>query len=188
MPEQQRLAGERGTTITELLAVLAMMGLLAVPIALMLHSAGRAERSSAAQLDIDRLAERAAAQLRKDLRNATVDPTSLRGRDASTTLPLIVDDTGTISWTVIGDDLRRREADAAAPTVDMFYGPIEQPSPPAVVFAYFDEEGTELRVDGTTRPGCIALVEANVTFVDAWAERATTVVVAPRRGTDRVSC
>ncbi len=193
MRDDRRFTGERGTTVTELLAVLAIMGVLAVPIAMMLHSAGRTERSSAAQLDIDRQVERAADRLREDLRHATVDPASLRGLDASVTLLLAATDAGrerSISWTVVDDNLQRSESATAAPSVvaDTQYGTIEQPLPPEVVFAYFDEQGNELRVDQDTNASCIALVKANFTVVDKWAERATSVVVAPRRGTNQLPC
>lgn len=193
MRDHRMFADERGTTVTELLAVLAIMGVLAVPIAMMLHSAGRTERSSAAQLDIDRQAERAADRLREDLRHAMLDPASLRRRNASGTLLLVAGDAGSersILWTVADDNLQRREFANAAPLVvtDTQYGTIEQPSPPKVVFAYFDEQGTELRVDTATDANCIALVEANFTVVDEWAERVTSVVVAPRRETGHLPC
>ena len=104
--------GERGTTLAEVLVVLAISALIAVPLLTTLEQSARSERSQSERIDRALELDRILTQLQNDVRAGVVAPTLSGGRSLDGALPLLHHRSGggdeLVLWAVVGDELRRR--------------------------------------------------------------------------------
>lgn len=115
MGEPRRRHADRGTTITEILVVLSVTSLLAIPLLGVLQSASTIERDRVSISDARVELDWALARMSEDLRSATPVARLPPGTDATHTLPLLVTapdaSLSLVYWTVTPTALQRVVAD-----------------------------------------------------------------------------
>ena len=179
---------ESGTTMTEVLVVVTITAILAVPLLTMIRSAARIQNdhraAEAARIDV----ELALLAMAEDLRTGSPVAGRPRGTNASDTVGVeVADETGAdaiVYWSVGRQGLRRIEADAET-------GRVRQRTTIAstvvanseAVFRYYDADGRELDplTEGSTRLAeCTALVEVRLS-VPVGDDREDDAVTASAR-------
>jgi type II secretory pathway pseudopilin PulG len=163
---------EAGTTLTEVLVVLVITTLLAVPLVAVVQTAARIQddqqRQEAARIDLDR----ALAAMAEDLRVGSPVESRLGGRSATSTVGVQVSDdlvgAQIVYWSVTANGLQTFEVDPTTNRItsgstldpDVQAGTGATADEPA--FRYFDANGRELDplvVSATRLAECTALVE-----------------------------
>lgn len=161
---------EAGTTLTEILVVLTVTTVLAIPLLTVVRTASRLqdrhEAESEARIELDQ----SLALLADDLRNGEPTDRRLRGTTAADAIAVEVDDgaglESLVYWSVDRRGLRRVEADAATRRVrrrSTVNRNVAESGDP--VFRYFDADGRELDPDiiGLERLAeCTTLVEVRL--------------------------
>lgn len=180
---------ERGTTLTEVLVVLAITTLLAVPLLATVRTASRAQADQMGEADARLELDRALASMADDLRTGAPVASRPSGTRAADTVGIeVTDDSGLSSivyWSVGRRGLRRFEADPttrrirsrstlnAAMTPEVLDG--------AAPFRYFDATGRELdplTVGLDRLAACTTLVEVTLALpVDTARADATNAVL-----------
>lgn len=164
---------ERGTTLTEILVVLAITTVLAIPLLATVRTAARAQADQATEDDARIQLDWALASMADDLRTGAPVGTRPSGTRAADTIGVqVTDDTGLVSvvyWSVGRRGLRRLEADPTTRRIrsrstlnpDITTETLDGETP----FRYFDAEGRELdplAVGLERLAECTALVEVTL--------------------------
>ncbi len=175
-----RAGAESGTTLTEVLVVLTMTTVLAVPLLTMIRSTARIQdermAEEAARIDV----ELALVAMADDLRIGVPVASRPQGRSAADTVGVrIADDTGAdqiVYWSVGVDGLERIEADPDTDQV-LRVSAVEQRviADGDPVFRYFDAGGRQLdpqTIGLTQLAACTSLVSVRLSVaIDDDTER-----------------
>ncbi len=152
---------DRGTTLVEVLVVLSIMALLAVPLLAILRSSARIEQTQAGRIDVRSELDRALTLIADDIRTSTPTAGIGGGPKMADSLPLSVtkaDGSGLLLiWhvgdagleRVVFDPAGRREVDRSV------VAPEVVPDKKAASFVYFGANGKELDPN-VVRPEIVA--------------------------------
>lgn len=142
----RRSSSERGTTLSEVLIVLALSAIVAAPIYAVLQSGLRTERAQSQQLEVEAQLERVAVRLEDDVREGV--PSARRAGEPATELAILRSETSgaqsVILWAVEGDELRRRSYDLSTGRLVTDVVLLEGLSGTSPVFRYWELGGGEL--------------------------------------------
>lgn len=177
---------ERGSTITEVLVVLAVSGIVSVALLLALSRGLRTGTSIEADLERDRREARIAQVLGDDLRQSELDASVVGTVDLSETVALTsTDETGfgqTLTWSIAGGELSRqtRNLETGRSSV-ILYGPAH-----GLTVTYSNADDRRITLSDSSDFACVRLVEVNLELADD--EDPVSVTVAPRVGGWAESC
>ncbi len=188
---------ERGITLAEILVVIALSGIVLVPLGIALRNAAGSERAIADRIDVERIVDRVGDQIEVDLRRGRLEPSRLGGRQAATNLVLSITESGSIrdvEWSVAGTELRRRVTDRSTGTVvaDVIVATVVAP-PATTPFVYVGIDGSTIDVQSSTDAACVARIDTTVVIAgdESAAGTATAELarqVAPRIGGEGEPC
>lgn len=144
------LESDRGTSITEVLVVLAISALLIVPLFAILRTTNRFDNSQSSHIDARAELDWALTLIANDIRSGTPSPRPRVGNAMPTTLPLsLIDDTGAellVHWRVGSSGLERITYDPSdlGELDRSIIIPAVMPDDTAPPFAYRDKDGDQL--------------------------------------------
>lgn len=175
---------ERGTTLTEVLVVLALTSLIATPLYVVLQSAFRTERNQTEQLDTEAQLERVTGLVEDDVRSGL--PSVIRTGSPADELALLLvlsDGSGQrVVWSADGGELRRRAIDADSGSLISDAVFLENVSPTGPLFRYWRSSDQELPPTSVDEiANCTARVSIDLRTVSGSIETSRTVDVAHRR-------
>lgn len=189
MPDDLRSAApavrrsDRGTTLTEVLVVLALTALIASPLYLVLQNAFRNERTQTQQLDGEAQLERVAGRLEDDVRSGLPADGQI-GSPADELAIQHLEEGGSerlILWTVDGSDLARREVDVGSGAVISDVVLLEDVAPVGSMFRYFRSTGLEIPpTSGAQILDCAVRVTVELRTMSGTVETSRTVDVSHR--------
>lgn len=175
---------ERGTTIIEMLVVLSMSALLAVPLLGVVQSATRIEEDQITRIDVRSKLDRALTEISDDIRLSVPNADLASSSSLGHTLPLsanAADGSQTLTlWVVGADGLERVVHDAATLRETQRSVFVAEVVPVAGMpsFSYFDSDGDELQPRTTpidTLVNCTALIRVTLA-ADAGSKIVTSSV------------
>lgn len=182
---------ERGASLAEVVAVIGLMGLVAVPLVFALQSAARLERSQTARLDGEAQLDRLASRLTDDIRVGRPSPADLGRTTADQALALrLPDGAGSeviVIWEIDDERVTRRVATTSG--VEQSNAALVDDVQRALAVTYRDEDG---RVIAPTDPDrvaeCGALVEVEVEIGDPAVADRTIAAAHRQRPSGGVTC
>jgi hypothetical protein len=172
--------GERGTTLVEVLIVLALVSLITVPLMLALQNAARSERAIVGEIDAARSADSVGRLLEADIRAGSVDGGGPVGESTASVLVLEAIVNGAVQeirWSVSGGQLQRQVTDLASGAV-IVRSALAVVSSDESGFTYFNTDGSP--IDPVSNAGCVSLVEVRLVIEDGDAEVSRAIAVASR--------
>lgn len=149
---ESRGRAEHGTTLAEVLVVLTISALIAVPLLMVLQQSARSERSQSERIDRGLELDRVLTQLQNDVRAGAAAPALVGGRSLDAALPLVHQRAeggeDLILWAVVGDELRRRVTDRQSGAVISSATLLTDVTDDDPWFQYFDQNGGALPTVG----------------------------------------
>ena len=163
---------ERGTTLTEVLVVLALSAMIMTPLYVVLLSGYRTERTQSERVDVESQLERVAVRVEDDIRSGY--PSDRRTVSAADELVIgrVLDDESVqiVVWAFDRDELTRRAIDAASGKVTSDVVLLQDIDGDSSGFRYWAADGTELKpswTDGIVRCAVRVTVDLQTNVADA---------------------
>ena len=175
--------GERGTTLVEVLVVLSLTAIVAIPMMMVLQSGLRTERRQNARLDLELEMALVADRFERDVRMGR--PAAARaGGPSSTNMGVAwTQDDGfeqLVVWSVDAGNLRRSASVPATGVVLSDFVLLENVVSVAPAFRYWTENGREVSASADRIDSCAARVTLEIRAVVGDVESSRTIEVAHR--------
>lgn len=176
------MSGERGTTLSEVLIVLALSALIASPIYVVLQSAFRTEQAQGRQLEIEAQLEQVTGRMEDDIRAGV--PSEKRAGEPATELAIWnTDPKGDVSlvlWSIEDDLLRRQLYDMGTGRIVSDVVLLDGLAGEGRVFRYWDSSGAEIKPAADLVFRCAVRVTVDLQIRDGTVEAQRTIDVAHR--------